>query len=264
MVVSVTVTGRRAPGAQFREARRAMGTMISIHVHDDAPDGAVADAVEDVFGEVERLEQIFSTFRPDSELSRVNRGELHVLDAAPEITEVLDACTWLEHQSRGAFTVRRPGAPEQLDLAGFAKGWITERAAGRLAAHGLAHWYVGAGGDVITCGSPEEGRPWRVGVAHPLQPGATVATLELSGGAVATSGTAERGAHLWDGRGGAAVGLASMTVVGAELAWADAFATTAFVLGAAGIDWVRTLQGYEALAVTLDGALDRTPGWREA
>jgi FAD:protein FMN transferase len=239
--------------------------MISVHVHDDAPDDAIAEAVDVVFTEIERLEQIFSTFRTDSELSRVNRGELHVLDAGPEIAEVLDACTWLEHQSRGAFTVRRPDAPERLDLAGFAKGWITERAAGALAAHGLAHWYVGAGGDVITCGTPEEGRPWRVGVAHPLQPGATVAMLELSGGAVATSGTAERGAHLWDGRsGGAAVALASMTVVGPDLAWADAFATTAFVMGADGVDWVRTLQGYEALAVTLEGKLLRTPGWSEA
>lgn len=261
----VNTPGHRAPGTAFRRARPAMGTMISVHVHDDVPDDAVDLAVEEVFAEVERLEQIFSTFRPDSVLSRINRGELHVLDAGPEIADVLDACTWLEQQSHGAFTVRRPDDPERLDLAGFAKGWITERAAGRLAARELANWYVGAGGDVITSGTPEVGQRWRVGVADPLHPGGIVATLELAGGAVATSGTAERGAHLWDGRtGGAAVGLASMTVVGPELAWADAFATTAFVMGGPGIDWVRTLQGYEALAVTLDGALERTPGWLEA
>lgn len=258
----MTVAGHRAAGLQHREARRAMGTMVSVHVHDDAPDADVAAAVDAVFAEIERLEQIFSTFRPDSVLSRVNRGEVHVLDAGPEITEVMDACTWLEHRSNGAFTVRRPDAPERLDLAGFAKGWITERAAGRLHEAGLGHWYVGAGGDVITAGTPTEGRPWRVAVAHPLVPGESVATLELAGGAVATSGTAERGAHLWDGRtGDAAAGLASLTVVGPELAWADAFATTGFVQGLAGLAWVAQMVGYEALAVTLDGRLEHTPGW---
>lgn len=258
----MNVTGHRPAGQQHRHARRAMGTMISVHVHDDAPDPEVAAAVDAVFAEIERLEQIFSTFRADSTLSRVNRGELHVLDAGPEITEVLDACTWLEHRSDGAFTVRRPETPEQLDLAGFAKGWITERAAGRLHEAGLQHWYVGAGGDVITSGSPAEGRPWRVAVANPLVAGESIATLELVGGAVATSGTAERGAHLWDGRtGGEARALASLTVVGPELAWADAFATTGFVQGLDGLDWVASMQGYEALAVTLDARLEHTRGW---
>ena len=254
--------GHRAPGAQLRRAQRAMGTVISVHVHDDAPDAGIEAAVDALFAEVERLEQIFSTFRPDSVVSRINRGELHLLDAGPEVTEVMDACTWLEHQSDGAFTAHRPDRPGELDPAGYAKGWITEVAAGRLDDAGLAHWYVGAGGDVITRGSPAEGRPWRVGVAHPLQPGATVATLELAGGAVATSGTAERGLHLWDGRtGSAADALASLTVLGPELAWADAFATAGFAMGPAGLTWLTRFEGYRALAVTLDGRVEHTPGF---
>ena len=68
--------GHRAPGAQLRRAQRAMGTVISVHVHDDAPDAGIEAAVDALFAEVERLEQIFSTFRPDSVVSRINRGEL--------------------------------------------------------------------------------------------------------------------------------------------------------------------------------------------
>ena len=254
--------GQRVPGAEVRRARPAMGTVVSVHVHDDAPGATIDAAIEAVFAEIEALEQVLSTFRPDSVISRINRGELHLLDAGAEVTEVMDACTWLEHHSEGAFTARRPDGSGRLDPAGFAKGWITERAARQLDDAGLSHWYVGAGGDVITRGSPAQGRRWRVGVAHPLTPGAVVATLELDGGAVATSGTAERGRHLWDGRtGDAAHALASITVVGPELAWADAFATAAFALGGAGLTWVRRFAGYEALAVTLEGAIERTPGF---
>ncbi len=252
----------RAPGTERRRVAPAMGTMISIHVHDVLDDAIVDAAIDEVLVEIERLEQIFSTFRPDSTINRVNRGELHVLDAGPEVTEVLDACTWLEHVSNGAFTARRPETPELLDPAGYAKGWITEKAAGRLRAAGLQHWYVGAGGDVIASGTPGPDRRWRVGVADPRTPGQYVATLEIDRGAVATSGTAERGEHLWDGRrGGRATALAALTVVGPELAWADAFATAAFAQGRPGVAWVEQFDGYEAMAVDLDGAIHATTGF---
>jgi FAD:protein FMN transferase len=258
----VTDQTHRPTGARFVRAAPAMGTMVSVHVYDDLADLRVGVAVDAVFAEIERLEQIFSTFRIDSPISRVNRCELHLLDAAPEITEVLDACTWLEHRSGGAFNAHPPARPGQLDPAGFAKGWITERAAGLLDDAGLAHWYVGAGGDVVTRGAPAPGQHWRVGIADPHRPGATVATLELAGGAVATSGTAERGLHLWDGRTGrAASALASATVVGPQLAWADAFATTVVALGRDGLAWLAAFEGYEALIVTDDGVIEHTTGF---
>ena len=253
----------RATGSRFVRAAPAMGTMVSVHVHNDVADPSVAVAVDAVFAEIERLEQIFSTFRADSTISRVNRRELHMLDAGSEIIEVLDACTWLEHRSGGAFDAHPPARPGQLDPAGFAKGWITERAARLLDDAGLAHWHVGAGGDVVMRGVPAPGRRWRVGIADPHRPGATVATLELAGGAVATSGTAERGLHLWDGRTGhAAHALASATVVGPQLAWADALATAVIALGHEGLAWLAAIEGYEALVVTDDGVIEHTTGFR--
>ena len=76
-----------------------MGTMASVHVHDHAdPEVPRRGDRGDVDG-LDRLEQIFSTFRASSEISRINRGELHLLDASPEVIEVVDACTWLEHAS---------------------------------------------------------------------------------------------------------------------------------------------------------------------
>jgi thiamine biosynthesis lipoprotein len=105
------------------------------------------------------------------------------------------------------------------------------------------------------------GGAWRVGIADPNSEDvhALRALVEVSDDmAVATSGLAARGRHLWDGRSGAAADeLASMTVVGPNLTWADAFATAAFVLGASGVDWVSRFDGYRALAITADGTLLR-------
>ena len=236
-----------------------MGTMASVHVHDRVDDTVIDAAIAAVWAELDRLEDIFSTFRPTSEISRINRGELHLLDASPEVLEVVDACTWLEHASDGAFRARRPG-DTMLDPAGFVKGWAAESAAKCLHLAGLRQWYLSVGGDIQTRGTARDGSPWRVAITDPNSddPRAIRALVEVSGDAVATSGTSARGRHLWDGRTGQpAESLASMTVVGPHLTWADAFATTAFVMGLDGIEWVANFDGYRALGITVDGELIR-------
>lgn len=236
-----------------------MGTVASVHVHDPVDADVIEMAIEAMWLELDRLEQIFSTFLASSEISRVNAGELHLLDASPEVIEVLDACTWLEHASDGAFRARRPG-DALLDPAGFVKGFAAELAAQCLDRAGLRHWYVSVGGDIQTRGSTGDGSAWRLAIADPNgdDPCAIRALVEVIGDAVATSGTAARGRHLWDGRTDRpAESLTSMTVVGPHLTWADAFATTAFVMGLEGIDWVAKFEGYRALAITSNGELVR-------
>jgi len=244
-----------------------MGTMASVHVHDPIDPEAIDAAVDSMWSELDRLEQIFSTFLASSEISRINRGELHLLDASAEVIEVVDACTWLEHASDGAFRARRPG-DAYIDPAGFVKGWATDSAAKCLDRAGLRNWYVSVGGDIQTRRTAGDGSPWRVAISDPNSDDqhAIRAMVEVDGEAVATSGTAARGRHLWDGRTGRPVGeLASMTVVGPHLTWADAFATTAFVMGLDGIDWVARFDGYRALAITRDGEIvRRDEQWAQA
>jgi thiamine biosynthesis lipoprotein len=244
-----------------------MGTMASVHVHDDVDPTLIETAIDLVWTELDRLESVFSTFRSDSEISRINRGELHLLDASPEVIEVVDACTWLEHLSNGAFRARRPG-DMFVDPAGFVKGWATELAAHHLERAGLRQWYLSVGGDIQTRGTAGDGAPWRVAIADPNSDDSRsiAAIVEITGDAIATSGLAARGRHLWDGRtDGPAAGLASMTVIGPNLTWADALATAAFVMGADGIDWVSQFAGYRALAITTDGTLlRRDEQWAKA
>ena len=238
-----------------------MGTVASIHVHDQLDAELIDAAIDDALAELERLEQIFSTFRPRSVVSRINRGELNLLDAPPEVIEVVDACTWLEHASNGAFSIRR--ANGTLDPAGFVKGWAAERAAARLASRGLANFMLSVGGDLLVLGEPAPGRCWQVAIADPRQRGEVVRSVEIADGAVATSGTSERGSHI---RTVADVSyeLLSFTVLGPSLTWADSFATAAFVMGHAGLEWLTQFEGYEAIAIDLDGVVTTTEGFIEA
>ena len=239
-----------------------MGTVASLHVHDDVSSDVVDAVSANVWDELDRLERLFSTFRLESEVSRINDGSLHLLDASAEVLEVLDLCTWLEQISDGAFCARRP-ADHAIDPAGFVKGWAAQKASHALDRAGLNNWYLSVGGDLQTRGQSSDG-PWRVAIADPTSsdPEALRAVIDVVDEAVATSGTSQRGAHLWDGRSRQAPAhdIVSMTVVGPNLVWADAFATTAFVLGRAGIDWVAQFAGYRALAITADGGLVHLAG----
>lgn len=225
---------------------KVMGTFASLHVDDAVGMRAVDAAWHEALGLLVDIEARFSTFRPDSEISRINRGELHLLDASPDVVEVMDACTWLEHESDGAFRARRPDGT--LDPAGFVKGWATERAGRILSAHGLSSWYLNVGGDIQTSGLQASGEQWRIGVVDPADRTVVAAWFDIPANfAVATSGTGARGAHLWDGRDGSFVQrIASITVIGPHLMWADALATAAFALDDHGIDWLSRYPDYAA------------------
>jgi FAD:protein FMN transferase len=246
--------------AGVRRVVPTMGTVATIDVRDDAVGSVINRAIDAVAAELERLEQMFSTFRPSSEISRINDGALDLGRASPEVREVLAACAYLERDSGGVFRIHPPEHPAAIDPAGFVKGWASERAATRLTKAGLDNWCVNVGGDLLTRGRPEGDRGWRAAIEDPADAQRIVLVVDATDLAVATSGAAARGAHVWDGRSGARPELlASLTVVGPQLAWADAFATIGFAMGLPGIEWVGRHQDYHALAVGLDGSLVASP-----
>ena len=227
-----------------------MGTTASIHVNDNVSEASFHDAVENVRTELERLEALFTVYKDTSEISRINSGELHHLDASPEVIEVLDKCSWLEQASDGAFSIRRSRTATRINPSGFVKGWAAERASSFLISAGLEHWYVGVGGDFVMHGGITDEQPWSIGIADPRDATQLVATVDVVSGAVATSGSAERGLHIWNPRTGApADEFLSVTVVGPELAWADAYATTICVMGEPGLEWVKQFEHYVAMPV---------------
>jgi thiamine biosynthesis lipoprotein len=241
---------------------------ISIHVRGPGAARAEVDAAAlAAFAELRAVDATFSTYRADSEIRRLARGELAFPDASPLVHEVIGLCGQARQRTHGAFDarMRTPDGRRVFDPSGLVKGWAAERAFAALAALDDVDAYLNAGGDVVTSCRASERPGWRIGIEDPIAPPGLVGAVELRGGAIATSGTAHRGLHIRDPATGVPVeSVASVTVVGPSLLWADVFATAAFVRGAGGLDLLPRSEGYEGLIVAPDGRLTRTPGFRFA
>jgi thiamine biosynthesis lipoprotein len=263
-----------------QSARRVVeqwGTVISVDVRRSAGDPPFDErAIDACFSWFARVDDLFSTWRPDTEIMRIASGELAVEDACPEVRTVLELCEQMRLESGGAFDISfgarakvapRPGlAP--LDPSGLVKGWAVARGADLLREAGASNFFVNAGGDVLTRrpsnAADDDGVDgWRLGIQHPWERDRVAAVLMVSDAAIATSGRYERGDHVVDPRSGLpAMGLASVTVVGPDLAIADAYATAAVVLGpGAGMRWLTTRAGYEGMGITDDRVVLLTPGF---
>ena len=238
--------------ARHRTSFPIMGTTASLHVNDEISHDEFEDVAAFAEQELQRLEAMFSVFRETSEISQINAGVLHHLDASAEVIEVLDYCVQLEQLSHGAFSIRRSRNDAAINPSGFVKGWAGERVTNQLRDRGLGHFYVGIGGDFACVGGLTDETPWRIGITDPYDPTQFVGTVEVRDGAVATSGITERGHHIWDPRSGETTApYSSVTVAGPHLMWADAYATSIFVMGESGLEWVKQFPDYSAMAVPL-------------
>jgi thiamine biosynthesis lipoprotein len=254
MAAGASVTGRMPPHERLRHVEHVMGTVFSI----DIP-AAAAGTLPEVLRWLHWVDATFSPYRDDSDVSRFGRGELTLTQCVPELAEVIGECAVIHDLSGGYFTAT-PGG--RFDPSGLVKGWAIERAAAMLSAAGITDHSVNGGGDMQCAGEPEPGRPWCVGIADPLRPGALAVVAAGRDFAVATSGTAERGPHIINPHTGRpATGLASVTIVGPRLTAADAYATAAFAMGAAARRWAEGLGGYEAFAIGADGSAWQTGGF---
>ena len=205
-----------------------------------------------------RADAVFSLYKPSSPLSRLRRGELALAECPTEVSEVLEECERARALSGGWFDPWASGGA--VDPTGLVKGWAAREAAALLARSGFGAGLVNAAGDIALFGGPAPAQGWRVGVRSPEAPERLLCAVAVDG-AVATSGSYERGDHVRDAHaGGPARAAVSATVCGPDLALADALATGLLAAGNAGLGSV-TAAGYEALVVAPDGAVRTTSGF---
>ncbi len=230
-----------------------MGVPMSVDVRDPATP-QVGAAVADAFELLRDAERRFGRQQPDSEVARLDRGELRLGDASPQLVEVLAVAQEFSRESGGAFGIERPDGT--LDLDGVVKGWAAQRAADLLTRSGIEHFCLNAGGDVVVRGGRGPGEPWQLAVRSPWAGSENLAVVALADGALATSGTYERGPHVYDARSGrTARDLVSVTVLAGDLVLADVLATAALALGHDGPRWARERYGCSVLVVDADGAV---------
>lgn len=228
-----------------------MGIPMSIDLRGWPDERTGQDAIRAAFDVLRSADRHFSPFQPDSEVCRYERGETA---ASADLVEVLEIARLASIASGGAFSVHAPDG--SLDTNGVVKGWAAQRAAETLLAHGAQNFCLNAGGDVVTRGEPEPGKPWRTGVRDPSDPRRIMAVVAQCDGAVATSGTYERGAHVWDGRTGEpAHSLVAATVVADSLTTADVLATCVLALGPEGVAWAIGNGARAAFAVLPGGGV---------
>jgi thiamine biosynthesis lipoprotein len=234
-----------------------MGMPIVVDVR-DADDAAVLEPLFDWFRFVDRT---FSTYISDSEISRLNRGELSLGDAHDDVRAVLARCDELLTETNGFFDVRAERR-DVIDPSGLVKGWSVDRGAAIADDLGWDNYAINAGGDVRVCGGALPDTSWRIGIQHPTETDKVAAVLVTDDLAVATSGAYARGAHVFNPHTNQPPeGVLSVTITGPDLATADAYATAAFAMGVRGPAWTARLRGYEAMTLLADGRSLRTPGF---
>jgi thiamine biosynthesis lipoprotein len=244
----------------IRHLEEVMGTVVSFVLRADGlSDGAVREAVQVACATLHRADAIFSTFKPDSPVSRLRRGEITQDEAPQEVRDVLALCRTARTLSGGWFDPW--SMPGGVDPTGLVKGWAAARAADDLRAAGVCAAMVNAAGDLAAFGSPEGRGAWQAGIVDPRDPGSLAWIAEV-GAAMATSGTGERGAHVIDPHSLVATGhVLSATVTGPDLALADALATAIAAGGREALDHVADLDGYEALCLDRSGEWTVTDGF---
>lgn len=241
----------------MEETRLMMGMPITLNVPDQAATSALFDKVFAYFAYVDRT---FSTYKAESEVSRINRGELSLQEASADVQEIFELAEQTRQETDGYFDVRHNG---KYDPLGLVKGWAILKAAELVRQDGFANFFVEAGGDIQTAGRNADGQRWRVGIRNPFKVQEIVKVLALGNVGIATSGTYVRGQHIYNPKdaGDPLTDVVSLTVIGPDVYEADRFATAAFAMGRRGIYFIEKLSDFEGYMIDRTGQATFTSGF---
>jgi thiamine biosynthesis lipoprotein len=217
--------------ARSRAEIHTWGTIIFIDASSSVIDKAAIDlSINKVRAFLYFVDEIFSTYKDQSEVSRLRRGEISIEGCCADLQEVWALCLVAKELTDGSFD---PWCVEGgFDPSGYVKGWASDRAISMLKADGVEHIQINSAGDLSLAGGVEPGKPWSIGIRHPEDAHTIVKVFDITDGAIATSGTYERGSHIKDPHTGLiAIGARSATVYGPDGGVADALATALIVAG---------------------------------
>lgn len=241
----------------MKAQRLMMGMPIAVELVDPE---ATAEHLEAVFRYFQYVDDTFSTYKPMSEISLINAGQVHVQDASSDMRTIFQLAEETKRQTGGYFDIQRHG---RYDPSGIVKGWAIQQAAELLHQAGLHNYYVDAGGDIAAVGHNAAGGPWRVGIRNPFNPQEIVKVIGLADRGVATSGTYIRGQHIYNPLGDSERirDIVSLTVIGPNIYEADRFATAAFAMGRTGVQFIEALPGFEGYLIDAAGVATLTSGF---
>lgn len=225
----------------MRQVRQLMGLPISI----DIPVATSQAVFELAFDRLRQINIQFSPYKINSEVSKYRRGLIIESQLSPELKSVIEQCMQAQANTRGYFSAWAAGA---FDPSGYVKGWAIAEAGKIIEQNGYKTYSIGAGGDILARSDSE--KIWNIGIQDPTDSTKILNMLSISNGAVATSGNYERGAHIINPKTKQpAKELASVTITGPDIIWADVLATAAFAMGSKATDFMKTQKDYKAFIV---------------
>jgi FAD:protein FMN transferase len=247
------------PKIKLKQTRILMGMPITVDIEDPAATIEIIDSVYDYF---EYIDDKFSTYKDESEISLINKQLLKLEDASDDMQIVFRLAEQTRLITDGFFDIQFNG---HYDPSGLVKGWAIYNASKILSDKGLENFYVDAGGDVQVTGKNSMGENWRVGIRNPFDPDQIVKVLSVTNCGVATSGTYIRGQHIYNPRSvdrSPGNEIVSLSVIGPDIFEADRFATAAFAMGFEGINFIERLQGFEGYMIDRDERATFTTGFK--
>jgi thiamine biosynthesis lipoprotein len=235
-----------------------MGMPVTVQVVDA---GATEEDIQEVFAYLNYIDKKFSTYKKNSEISQINRGELTKESYSNEMKKVLELCEETKKLSEGYFDINFNGV---IDPSGLVKGYSIWQAAQIIKNKGYKNFLVEIAGDIQTFGKNEEGESWKVGIQNPFNLKEVIKIVRISNKGIATSGNYQKGKHILNpktGRG--ADEIAAISVIGPNVYEADRFATAAFAMGEEGIKFIGRLKGFAGYMIKNDRMAVMTGGFSD-
>jgi thiamine biosynthesis lipoprotein len=244
----------------MKQTKILMGMPITVEITDSL---ARQKDIEDVFNYFQYIDATFSTYKKDSEISKINRKEITEKNYSKDMQLIFQLAEKTKQQTQGYFDIVQQNG--LLDPSGVVKGWAILQASHILERKGCKNFYVDAGGDVQVFGSNEKGNPWTIGIRNPFNHEEIIKVVQLFNQGIATSGTYIRGQHIYDPfkKTKKLTEIVSITIIGPDVLEADRFATAAFAMQRDGITFIEKQKNLEGYMIDKEGLATYTNGFEK-
>jgi FAD:protein FMN transferase len=243
----------------MKDTKILMGMPVTVEIVDKK---ATQDHLDKIYNYFKYVDQKFSVYKDDSEISQINSGLIGIESLSEDMKEILALCEQTKKDTGGYFNILKN---DKLDPSGLVKGWAIKNAAELISSMGFKNFYVNAGGDIQVHGKNKLGKIWTIGIQNPFNLGEVVKALQIESEGVATSGTYIRGQHVYNPYDPTTPlsDVVSLTVIGPDIYEADRFATAAYAMGLEGIDFIESLPGFEGYMIDRTGVATMTKGFEK-
>jgi len=234
-----------------------MGTVVSLDIPVRLDSEQLANEVQHIFNKYDGL---YSPYKSESLVTLANKGKI-LHDQEVQLGSIRNYTDFYSMITQGWFEATTPDG--DYDPSGVVKALAIKEAGEFLGEYGAQEWCLNAGGDILVSGN-NNGQEWLSGVADPENLGELLTVVGLSPlHAIATSGTSERGEHIWISNLKEKPNRRPIqaTVMSEDIVLADVLATTFIAAGEEAL-LLSVEKPYEALIMFEDGTMTATPGFR--